>query len=131
MPRPHLPEFRARAIELAREHTKPMAALAHDLGISESCLRNWVAKAYVDEGGRTDGDTSSERASRRVVGWSIADHIRSELVVDACRWPSGAGNHRPARLWPIPITDPKAIHLVGLRPPTAGGGTARLHGHHR
>jgi transposase-like protein len=28
MPRPHPPEFRARAIELAREQTKPMAALA-------------------------------------------------------------------------------------------------------
>ena len=38
-----------------------MAALAHDLGISESCLRNWVAKADVDEG-RKDGVTSAERA---------------------------------------------------------------------
>ena len=38
-----------------------MAALAHDLGISESCLRNWVAKADIDEG-RKDGVTSSERA---------------------------------------------------------------------
>lgn len=27
--------------------------------------------------------------TRQVVGWSIADHIRSELVVDACRWRSG------------------------------------------
>ena len=61
MPRPHPPEFRARAIELAREQAKPMAALAHDLGISESCLRNWVAKADVDEG-RKNGVTSAERA---------------------------------------------------------------------
>ena len=38
-----------------------MAALAHDLGISESCLRAWVAKADVDEG-RKDGVTSTERA---------------------------------------------------------------------
>lgn len=38
MPRPHPPEFRARAIELARERAMPIAALAHDLGISESCL---------------------------------------------------------------------------------------------
>jgi transposase-like protein len=37
-----------------------VAALAHDLGISESCLRNWVAKADVDEG-RKAGVTSSER----------------------------------------------------------------------
>lgn len=57
------------------------------LGISESCFRNWVAQADVDEG-RPEGLSSNERAeldafSRRVVGWSIADHIRSELVVDA------------------------------------------------
>ena len=61
MPRPHPPEFRARAIETARERAKPMAELAHDLGISESCLRNWVAKADIDEG-RKDGVTSAERA---------------------------------------------------------------------
>ena len=61
MPRPHPPEFRRRAVELARERAKPMAELAHDLGISESCLRDWVAKADVDEG-RKDGVTSAERA---------------------------------------------------------------------
>ena len=61
MPRPHPSEFRARAIELARERAKPISALAHDLGISESCLRNWVAKADIDQG-RKDGVTSAERA---------------------------------------------------------------------
>ena len=49
MPRPHPPEFRARAIELARERAKPIAELAHDLGISDSCLRNWVAKAELSD----------------------------------------------------------------------------------
>jgi transposase len=61
MPRPHPPEFRRRAIELARERPKPIAELAADLGISESCLRNWVARADVDEG-RRNGTTSAERA---------------------------------------------------------------------
>jgi len=61
MPRPHPPEFRRRAVELAREKAKPISALAHDLGISESCLRNWVAIADVNEG-RRDGVTSAERA---------------------------------------------------------------------
>jgi transposase len=61
MPRPHPPEFRARAIELARERAKPISQLAHDLGISESCLRNWMDKADVDEG-RKGGVTSSEHA---------------------------------------------------------------------
>jgi transposase-like protein len=61
MPRPHPPEFRQRAVELARLREKPVAAIADDLGISESCLRNWLAQADVDEG-RRDGLSSSERA---------------------------------------------------------------------
>ena len=60
MPRPHPREFRQRAVELARLRDKPIAQLAEDLGISESCLRNWMARADVDEG-RRDGITSGER----------------------------------------------------------------------
>jgi transposase len=61
MPAPHPPEFRRRAIELARLRAKPVAAIATDLGISESCLRNWMHRADVDEG-RREGLTSDERA---------------------------------------------------------------------
>jgi len=48
-------------VELAREKAKPVAQLAHDLGISESCLRNWMARADIDEGNRI-GVTGAERA---------------------------------------------------------------------
>ncbi len=51
MPLPHPPEFRRRAVELAREGAKPVALLAKDLGISESCLRNWMAQADADDNG--------------------------------------------------------------------------------
>jgi transposase-like protein len=61
MPAPHPPEFRQRAIELAREGTKPVARLAKDLGISESCLRNWIAQADADENGSTLKLTSAEK----------------------------------------------------------------------
>ena len=61
MPAPHPPEFRRRAVELARLREKPIAQIARDLGISESCLRNWISRADVDEG-RKDGLTSEERA---------------------------------------------------------------------
>ena len=60
MPCPNPPEFRRRAVELAREHHKPVAELAADLGISESCLRNWMARADVEEG-RRDSTTTAER----------------------------------------------------------------------
>jgi transposase len=61
MPRPHPPEFRRRAVELARLREKPIGQIARDLGISESCLRNWLSQADVDEG-RKEGLTSDERA---------------------------------------------------------------------
>ena len=61
MPRPHPREFRLRAVELGRSREKPVAELAGDLGISESCLRNWVARADRDEGRRSDGVTSADR----------------------------------------------------------------------
>jgi transposase len=60
MPRPHPPEFRQRAVELARLREKPVAQIATDLGISDSCLRNWMAQAGIDEG-RREGLSSRER----------------------------------------------------------------------
>jgi transposase len=61
MPRPHPPEFRRRAVDLARLREKPIAQIAADLGISDSCLRNWVHQADIDEGKR-EGLSSDERA---------------------------------------------------------------------
>ena len=60
MPRPHPPEFRQRAVELARLREKPVAQIAEDLGISDSCLRSWMARADVDEGLK-QGVSSKER----------------------------------------------------------------------
>ena len=45
---------------MARERLKPISELAKDLGISESCLRNWVQQADIDEG-RREGLTTAER----------------------------------------------------------------------
>jgi transposase-like protein len=61
MPRPDPPEFRQRAVELARTREKPVAEIAADLEISDSCLRNWMAQADRDEGRRNDGLTTAER----------------------------------------------------------------------
>jgi len=61
MPRPHPPEFRQRAVELARLREKPLSQIANDLGIAESCLRNWVKQADIDDG-RHNGLSTDERA---------------------------------------------------------------------
>lgn len=60
MPAPHPPEFRRRAVELVRLGQLPVAQIAKDLGISESCLRNWMKQADIDSG-RREGLTSDER----------------------------------------------------------------------
>lgn len=60
MPAPKPEEFRRRAVELARQREKPIAQIARDLQISETCLRKWMARADVDEGLR-EGLTSDER----------------------------------------------------------------------
>jgi len=61
MPAAHPEEFRRRAVELARLREKPIAQIAKDLGISESCLRRWMGLADVEEGHK-EGLTKDERA---------------------------------------------------------------------
>lgn len=62
MPAPHPVEFRLRAVQLARTGDKPVAAVAKDLRISESCLRNWLARADADDaGGSVDRLTGAEK----------------------------------------------------------------------
>ncbi|GAB3976665.1 hypothetical protein GCM10029978_064150 [Actinoallomurus acanthiterrae] len=61
MPAPHPPEFRRRAVELARQGDKPLQQLAKDLGISWSCLQNWMSQADADENGGTERLSSAEK----------------------------------------------------------------------
>jgi transposase len=61
VPAPHPAEFRRRAVELARQGSKPIAELAKDLDISESCLRNWLAQAEIDDKGSQTHLTSAEK----------------------------------------------------------------------
>ena len=61
MPRAHPPEFRRRAVELARLKEQPVGQIALDLGISDSCLRGWLKQADIDEGLRSGGLATAER----------------------------------------------------------------------
>jgi len=60
MPAARSPEFRRRAVELARLREKPIAQIAQDLGVAESGPRRWLALADIDEGKR-EGLSSEER----------------------------------------------------------------------
>jgi transposase-like protein len=67
VPAPHPPEFRQRAVELARLGSKPVAKVAKDLGISESCLRNWMAQVDADENGGAAKLSSGEKKELTVL----------------------------------------------------------------
>ena len=57
----HPPEFRRRAVELARQPGASVPRVAKGLGISESGLRRWLRQDDID-GGRIEGLTRDERA---------------------------------------------------------------------
>jgi transposase-like protein len=65
MPRPYPKEFKQGAIALARTGERPIAEVAHELGIAESCLRRWLKQDQLDLRERDDGLTSSERVELR------------------------------------------------------------------
>ena len=96
MPPAHPPEFRRRAVELAREKTVPISVLAKDLGISESCLRNWLARDEI-EGGLRPGLTQAEhdelvrlRRENRVL------RMEKEILGKAAAFFATENGHRPS-----------------------------------
>lgn len=58
MPSAHPPEFRRRALDLVAQGN-PVGQTARDLGINESCLRNWMHRDTIDSG-RQPGVTTEE-----------------------------------------------------------------------
>lgn len=64
VPRPHPKEFRDDVVAVARRGDAPIKQIARDFGISESCLRNWLQAADVEDGNRP-GTTASESAELR------------------------------------------------------------------
>ncbi len=64
MPNPHPSEFRDDVVAVARKGQAPIAQVAKDFGISESCLRNWLRRADVEDGVRP-GTTTAESVELR------------------------------------------------------------------
>ncbi|WP_407667776.1 transposase [Nostocoides japonicum] len=74
MPKPHPKEFRDDVVRVAHQHQRGVTLMqvAKDFGISESCLRNWVAHADRDAGLRPEQDRaeSHERRGGQAATWS-------------------------------------------------------------
>lgn len=55
------PEFRERAVRIAQESERPIAAVARDLGMHHETVRMWVRQDEADDGTRADRLTTAER----------------------------------------------------------------------
>ena len=64
MPKPHPKEFRDDVVAVARRGDAPLVQVAKDFGISDSCLRNWLRAAEVEDGNRP-GVSTTEAAELR------------------------------------------------------------------
>ncbi len=83
-------------MELARERAKPLAQIAADIGISESCLRNWLAQADVDEG-RKEGLTTAERDELvRLRRENRVLRMEKEILGKAAAFFATENGHRPS-----------------------------------
>lgn len=58
---PYPEEYRRRIVELARAG-RSLKELAKEFEPSENCIYNWVKQADLDNGKRSDGLTTDERA---------------------------------------------------------------------
>jgi transposase len=64
MPKAFPKEFREDVVAVARKGEAPIAQIAKDFGVSESCLHRWLQRADVEDGKRP-GVTASESAEVR------------------------------------------------------------------
>ncbi len=70
MPKPHPQEFRDDVVNVARDREpgQTIKQIAADFGIAESCLRNWMRQADVEDGskpGRTAADNAELREAKK------------------------------------------------------------------
>ena len=68
-------DYKAGAVRLVLDEGKTVAAVARDLGLTESSLRNWVEHARADQSKGKTGLTTAER-EERAPPQGIADRSR-------------------------------------------------------
>ena len=79
-------EYRERLVELARGGRSP-AALAREFEPSEQTIRNWVRRADVDEGFRSDGLTTEARNElRRLAKENKRLRMERDILKKAAAW---------------------------------------------
>ncbi|NMC70100.1 MAG: transposase, partial [Myxococcales bacterium] len=89
MPKTHAPypqEYRRRIVELARAG-RSTGSLAREFKVSGQTIRNWIRQADLDEGRRSDGLTTDERAELvRLRRENKRLRIEQEILKKAAAW---------------------------------------------
>jgi transposase len=68
VPRPRRffsPEYKGEVVELIRSTGKTVGQVAKELDLTETAVREWVKRADLDAGRRSDGLTTAEREELR------------------------------------------------------------------
>jgi transposase len=77
------PEFKERAIRMARQSDRPISAVAEDLGVFAETLRVWVRQAEADDGVRTDRLSTQEQEELCALRREVRDLRRSNEILKA------------------------------------------------
>lgn len=64
MPKPYPEEFRRDVVAVARKGEISLTQIAKDFGVSQSCVKNWLEQADIEDGHRP-GATQDESAELR------------------------------------------------------------------
>jgi transposase len=81
-PRPRrsfTPEFKVDIVARCRQGDRTVRQVAQDFDLTETAVRLWVKQAEIDDGTRTDGLSSDERAELRALR---AENRRLQQDVD-------------------------------------------------
>ena len=94
---PYAQEFRRQMVELVRAGRSP-EELAREFEPTAQSIRNWVAQADRDEGRRTDGLTSAERAElSRLRRENRQLKLEREILSKAAAWFARETNSIPSK----------------------------------
>ena len=100
MPRTHpayAPEFRRQMVELVRSG-RSVEGLAGEFEPSAGAIRNWVKRADLDEGRRSDGLTTEERAELRRLKREVRQlRMEREILKKATAWFARESDSIPER----------------------------------
>ena len=95
------------ARDLIQRHFSPSAEMDRRYVGDITYIATWEGWAYLA--------TVIDLASRRVVGWALADHMRTELVEDALSLQPSHIEHQRRASFFIPTAAAQAIHEFRLR----------------